>query len=255
MFPDEGFGEVADRIGNYLATERDDVEGYWPPIPDHWVAYGLAETVQFPERDPDQPLTTAELAYARSQAGLFGGQVRWVSQQAGPWGRLVRGTHIVRGGGYGVVGEALTGLWRVAEADSRLADLRAADRANGRSAWPGSPQDVQRSEPADPRADGAWFVRGVTRMDDQQHATSALLRTMAIVDARLAQRVGRRAVGLAVGGGAGRHVQSAVRRPRLAAARDRARSGRRSPPSAVRSDRSSCSSPRCSPGRCSTRST
>src|SRR5258705_6059357 len=30
---------------------------YWPPIPDHWVAYGLAETVKFPERDPHQPLT------------------------------------------------------------------------------------------------------------------------------------------------------------------------------------------------------
>ena len=72
------------------------------------MAYGLAETVKFPERDPEEPLTTAELAYARSQAGLFGGQVRWVSQQEGPWGRFVRGNHIVRGGGYGVVGEALT---------------------------------------------------------------------------------------------------------------------------------------------------
>ena len=48
------------------------VEGYWPPIPDHWVAYGLAETVQFPERNADQPLTKAELAYVRSQASLFG---------------------------------------------------------------------------------------------------------------------------------------------------------------------------------------
>ena len=182
LFPDDGFGAVADRVGNYLATERDDIEGYWPPIPDHWVAYGLAETVMFPERDPDQPLTAAELAYARSQASLFGGQVRWVSQQAGPWGRLVRGGHVVRGGGYGVLGEALTGLWRVAEADSRMADLRVpiAQRA---ACIAGLAQDVQRSEPADPRADGAWFVRGVTRMDDQQHATSALLRTKAIVDA------------------------------------------------------------------------
>ena len=52
LFPDDGFGAVADRIGDYLATRRDDVEGIWPPVPDHWVAYGLAETVQFPERDP-----------------------------------------------------------------------------------------------------------------------------------------------------------------------------------------------------------
>ena len=182
-FPDEGFGQVADRIGNYLAADRDDVEDYWPPIPDHWVAYGLAETVQFPERDRDQPLTAAELAYARSQAGLFGGQVRWVSQQAGPWGRWVRGNHIVRGGGYGVVGEALTGLWRVAVADERMADLREpiGDRAQ---CIAGLAQDVQQIEPGDRRADGAWFVRGVTRMDDQQHATSALLRTKLIVDSR-----------------------------------------------------------------------
>jgi small neutral amino acid transporter SnatA (MarC family) len=89
----------------------------------------------------------------------------------------------VRGGGYGVVGEALTGFWRVAEADSRLGDLRApiAERAK---CMAGLAQGEQRSEPADPRADGAWFVRGVTRMDDQQHATSAQLRTLAIVDAQ-----------------------------------------------------------------------
>ncbi|HEV7760096.1 MAG TPA: hypothetical protein VGO78_13940, partial [Acidimicrobiales bacterium] len=35
-FPDEGWGEVADRIGDYLATRRDDVEDNWPAIPDHW---------------------------------------------------------------------------------------------------------------------------------------------------------------------------------------------------------------------------
>ena len=97
LFPDDGFGEVADRIGDYLATRRDDVEGIWPPVPDHWVAYGLAETVQFRERDHERPLTDAELAYARTQAGSFGAQVRWVSQQAGPWGAAVRGTRVPRG--------------------------------------------------------------------------------------------------------------------------------------------------------------
>ncbi len=180
-FPEDGFGEIADRVGHYLASARDDVEGYWPPIPDHWVAYGLAETVTFPERDPDEPLTAAELAYARRQAGLFGSQVRWVSQQAGPWGSLVRGTRVPRGGGYGVVGEALTGLWRVAEADDRLADVRAplADRAE---CIAGLATEVQHHDDADPKADGAWFIDGVTRMDDQQHATSALLRTEAIVE-------------------------------------------------------------------------
>ena len=44
--PDAGWGELADRVGDYLATRRDDVEDHWPPIPDHWAAYGLAETVR-----------------------------------------------------------------------------------------------------------------------------------------------------------------------------------------------------------------
>lgn len=180
LFPDAGYGAVADAIGNYLATERDDVEGHWPPVPDHWFAYGLAETVEFPERDPQRPLTDAELAHMRRQAGLFGGQVRWVSQQAGPWGRFVRGTHVVRGGGYGVVGEALTGFWQVARADERLADLRAPIAARA-VCIAGLAQDEQRRDPTDPQADGAWFVHGVTRMDDQQHAISAQMRTAAIL--------------------------------------------------------------------------
>src|SRR5918992_2982865 len=49
-FPGETWGQAADRIGAYLATSRDEVEDHWPPIPDHWAAYGQAETVEFPER-------------------------------------------------------------------------------------------------------------------------------------------------------------------------------------------------------------
>jgi small neutral amino acid transporter SnatA (MarC family) len=180
LFPHDGFGGVADRIGNYLATKRDDVEHLWPPVPDHWVAYGLAETVQFPERDKNHPLTDAELAYARRQAGIFGTQVRWVSQQAGPWGVAVRGTHVPRGGGYGVVGEALTGLWRVAQADSRMADLRGQIAARAECIAGLSIGVQQHGGP--PEVDGAWFVGDITRMDDQQHATSALLRTQLILD-------------------------------------------------------------------------
>ena len=74
-FPGEGWGAAADRIGAYLATSRDEVEDYWPPIPDHWAAYGVSETVEFPERGRP-PLTDDELAYARRQAELFGIQAR-----------------------------------------------------------------------------------------------------------------------------------------------------------------------------------
>jgi small neutral amino acid transporter SnatA (MarC family) len=186
-FPGAGWGDGADRIGGYLASSRDEVEGHWPPIPDHWAAYGLSETVEFPERDRP-PLSAHELAYARRQAELFGLQARWLSQRHGPWGALVRGSYLARGGWYGVVGEALTGLWLTARAEPRLADLQepiaeraicvaglavgeqsdAADAAN--AAWP-------------ERVEGAWYRNGETRMDDQQHALAGLLRTIPIVEA------------------------------------------------------------------------
>ncbi|HEY8525236.1 MAG TPA: hypothetical protein VIL48_09745 [Acidimicrobiales bacterium] len=203
LFPDEGWGAVADRIGAYLAQRRDRAEDVWPPLPDHWAAYGLAETVAFADRaggagDAGRSagagrLTASELAYARRQAGLFGAQVRWVSQRFGPWGAAVRGPMVPRGGGYGVMGEALTGLWRVARAEPRLADLRAplAERAlcNAGLAVREQSDAAEADElaaggGADPgRVRGAWFRDGETRMDDQQHALSALLRTEAIVEA------------------------------------------------------------------------
>jgi small neutral amino acid transporter SnatA (MarC family) len=186
-FPDEPFGDAADRIGAYLATKRDDAEGHWPAIADHWVGYGLAETVTFPERGR-LPLTAAELAYARRQAELFGSQARWVEQRFGPWGALVRGPAVLRGGGYGVIDEGFTGLWRTARADPRLADLQApiAGRATCIAGLAmraqSSAADAARAARPD-RVQGAWFRDGETRMDDQQHTMDGLLRTIAIVDA------------------------------------------------------------------------
>jgi small neutral amino acid transporter SnatA (MarC family) len=196
LFPDQAWGATADRIGAYLATERDEREDYWPPIPDHWAAYGLAETVDFADRPPDLPLTSEEVAYARRQAELFGGQVRWISQRFGPWGQVVRGHPIPRGGGYGVIGEGLTGLWRVSEADRRLADLRTqigeravCDAGLAIRAQSDAPDAARYVAPA--KVEGAWFRDGVTRMDDQQHALAALLRTIPIVEAGSDQGSGR----------------------------------------------------------------
>lgn len=187
-FPDADWGEVADRIGAYLATSRDKDEHHWPPIADHWAAYGLAETVEFPERGRP-PLTEDELRYARRQAELFSLQVRWFSQREGPWGGLVRGSYTLRGGGYGVIGEALTGLWLTAGEEPRLADLR--DRLAERAgciaglAVPAQSDHEEAAHAAAPaRVEGAWFRNGETRMDDQQHALAALLRTIPIVRAR-----------------------------------------------------------------------
>ncbi len=187
VLPADGWGEPADRIGTYLVTERDEVEDHWPPIPDHWAAYGLAETVALPERGRP-PLTADEVSYARRQAGLFGVQARWVSQRLGPWGGLVRGSYVPRGGGYGVIGEALTGLWLTAREEPRLADLEGplAERATCIAALAVSAQsDAEDAANATrpERVEGAWFIDGETRMDDQQHALAALLRTIPIVEA------------------------------------------------------------------------
>jgi small neutral amino acid transporter SnatA (MarC family) len=186
VFPGEGWGEEADRVGAYLATSRDEAEDHWPPIPDHWAAYGMAETAEFRERGR-QPLTEDELDYAREQAGLFGFQARWLGQLFGPWGSVVRGGYEPRGGWYGVVGEALTGWWLAARQDPRLADLRApvAERATcvaGLAVREQSDAEDAADTTRPERVEGAWFVDGETRMDDQQHALAGLLRTLPIVE-------------------------------------------------------------------------
>ena len=186
-FPEEGWGNAADRVGAYLATSRDKAEHHWPPIADHWAAYGLSETVHFPERGRP-PLTGDEVDYARRQAELFGGEARWISQRFGPWGAVARTPHVPRGGGYGVIDEGLTGLWRTARADARLADVREpiAARATcvaGLAIRAQSDREDAAGYPRPDRVEGAWFRDGETRMDDQQHALAGLLRTIAIVQA------------------------------------------------------------------------
>ena len=147
-----------------------------------------AETVEFPERAA-APLTDAEVAYARRQAELFGSATRWVSQQAGPWGEVVRGGDTPRGGGYGVISEALTGWWLVAQREPGMANLEGAiaERASciaGLTVDAQSDGDEAASAASPERVEGAWVVDGETRMDDQQHALAGLLRTVPIVEAQ-----------------------------------------------------------------------
>lgn len=175
-FPDDGWGETADRIGAYLASSRDEEEGHFPPIPDHWAAYGMAETVR------DRDLTDDEVAYARRQAELFGIQARWLGQRFGPWGGVVRGPYVPRGGWYGVIDEAFTGWWLVAGDEPRLADLRApiAERAMCIAGLAVDAQSDGTGAARPERVAGAWFIDHETRMDDQQHALAGLLRTIPI---------------------------------------------------------------------------
>jgi len=186
--PTAGWGDTADLMGNYIATSRDDEEDIWPPLADHWSGYGLAETAAFPERPSGEPLTEEELAFVRRQGGLIGQRVRLISQRFGPWGETVRGTFTPRGGGYGVFGEGLAGLWRAAQLDERLADERAplAERAmciSGLAVDAQVTTDEAAEYPDPSKVEGAWFIDDVTRMDDQQHALSALLFTIPIAQA------------------------------------------------------------------------
>jgi small neutral amino acid transporter SnatA (MarC family) len=143
--------------------------------------------VEFRERGR-RPLTEDELDYARQQAGLMGVQARWLAQYHGPWGGVVRGGYEPRGGWYGVVGEALTGWWLAARGDPRLAELREpiAERATcvaGLALDEQSDADDAADAARPERVEGAWFIDGETRMDDQQHALAGLLRTIPIVEA------------------------------------------------------------------------
>jgi small neutral amino acid transporter SnatA (MarC family) len=96
---------------------------------------------------------------------------------------------VPRGGGYGVISEALTGLWLTARADPRLAELqgpigeRAACIAGLAVRAQSDRADAARFARPD-RVEGAWFRDGETRMDDQQHALAGLLRTIPIVRAQ-----------------------------------------------------------------------
>ena len=138
----------------------------------------------------------------------------------------VRGTHVPRGGGYGVVGEALTGLWRTAEVDDRLAEVRAplAERA---TCIAGLAMDVQHvGDEAAAAASPPCRRRLVHRRRDA-HGRPAARHLGAAADRGRSSRppipVAEQDVpsGVAVGAGAGRHVQPGVRGVRRCPARVR----------------------------------
>ena len=176
-FPGEGFEEAAAAAGRYIATERDDAEAHFPPVPDHWAGYGLDDLERV------SALGEAEVAYARRLAGLLGVQARGESQRrADGWARLVRGS-FARAGGLGTLGEGLGGLWRLAGRDARLAGERATigERI---LCVAGMLTDRQVRPPAEPEVAGAWISRGETRMDDQQHGLSSLLAALDVLAER-----------------------------------------------------------------------
>jgi small neutral amino acid transporter SnatA (MarC family) len=186
-FPSEGWDEPTLRIGTYLATERDGREDDMPDVSDHWAAYGLSAVAAWPSAPDRRPLPDPLVRLTERQSGVLGLQVRWESQRTGGWvNTLVRGGHAIPAG-LGSLGEGLAGLWRVAEADERVAfsagalgerALCAAGMVAARQITPA--QATAYAEPS--RVQGAWFHDGQTRMDDEQHTLSSMVRSLAIVE-------------------------------------------------------------------------
>ena len=180
-FPGEGWDRPARRLAGYVATRRDDVEGYYLTFPDHWAAYALAEL-------GPELLGEREIAYARELAGAFG-LVSRLESQGGEDGlrRLFRGEP-ASGAGLGSIGEGLAALWRLSGADPRLADLSddlgerlrcTAARTVERQVGAAEAARLPRPE----LARGAWFSEdGYTQMDDQRHPLAALLATLPLLE-------------------------------------------------------------------------
>ncbi len=174
--PGGGWDATAARIGDYL-TDRDDTEDRFPPTTDHWAAYGLAQTAL----GFGQPLGADQSAYAERLASLFSVEVRFESQRTGRGlnHSVLRGPNVV-GAGLGTIGEGLGSLWLLSAADDGLAGERAAIserlRCVGGMLVDRQVTAAEAAESGQPGlARGAWFYKGLTQMDDQQHSLSALL--------------------------------------------------------------------------------
>jgi hypothetical protein len=167
---------------HYVATERDEAEGWFPPIPDHWVSYALAEITTWRALDSD------ELAYAHRIAALESLQIRYESQRTNSWfSKLTRGKQAL-GAGVGAMTEALAALWRASGRDPQLRDDRGvlAERAKCAAGQLVARQvdahDAQRYVRPD-AVQGTWLHNGETQIDDQQHSVSGLLAVLEIVNA------------------------------------------------------------------------
>lgn len=168
--------ETADRIGTYLATERDEAEDLFPPTSDHWAAYGLAESAH-----AGIPLDDDQADYAERLGEIFSIQIRYESQRTGEGLnlRLQRGPEAL-GAGVGTLGEGLGALWLLTDEGGVLADHRDAVGERLRCVagvlYDRQIDTEEASQTQDPGlTGGAWFRLGWTQKDDQQHALSALL--------------------------------------------------------------------------------
>jgi len=164
-------------IIRYLATERALREGYVPDVSDHWGAYGMAVLA---ETAPQFLTDGHTIEFVRKQFGIAGIQVRYESQRTNDGlNRYTRGRQTL-GAGLGTLGEAI-GAWRIVAASQPtirhqqpwlherlycVAELLVDRQIDEKDA-------AQLPNPSSAR--GAWAQFGITQMDDQQHAISAMV--------------------------------------------------------------------------------
>jgi hypothetical protein len=180
-FPEEGWGDAAVLSLDYFADRRrQQKEGYTIALPDHWAAYALAE-LEPAERG--QELND----YAARLAGYFGWRLRFESQRTGEGVNVLVRWYPGPPSGVGTAGEGLASILRLALQDERLSDLVPGMRSH-LECFGGMMVEAQigageaASLPSPALAEGAWFYRDYTQMDDQQHVLSGLLQLATILE-------------------------------------------------------------------------
>lgn len=168
-WPDEGWDETAWRTLDYLATDRDEDENVWPrPWADQWAAYALNEMGPW-------GLDDQHTDYARRLAAQWGVAVRWESQRNGGIDGLVHAPESIAAG-QGTWLEGLGMIGSLARIDERLGDIEN-DLDDRLICGAGRMVDKQRVGTGRVEVDGGFFVKGVTRVDGQQHVLSGLIFT------------------------------------------------------------------------------
>ena len=179
VFPGEGWGEAGGRTLDYMATRRDRVEGRLSRLPDHWAAYTVATL-------PVSLLTDLRLDYARVLAGYFGMRLRFEAQRRGDGINLALRWFPGPPAGVGTAAEGIGALRALVAGHPALSDLAANvdERIVCTAGFMVQRQETAASSRSWPRptlVEGAWFYRGYTQMDDQQHVLSGLLAAIPVL--------------------------------------------------------------------------
>lgn len=178
-FPDEGWDAPAEKVAHYLANDRDRLEGQVTRYPDHWAAYGMAEL----GAGLDQDL----LEYAQVLGGFFSLRTRVEAQRRGEGINL-----LVRGfpgppSGVATSAEGMAALWRLGGEEPALANLRDG-LADDLECYAGMmvATQIDSAEASAYRspdlAEGAWFYRDYSQIDDQFHNVAALVATLPVLE-------------------------------------------------------------------------